>query len=127
MYFVEDIQIGNIKIMKGTHLGEFEELVLLTIGVLKDDAYGIAITLDIKSRTGRTPSIGALHSALSRLEKKGFLNSHMEGATSERRGRRKPVDLRQRSNGCTLGIRSSGDGDARRAGNDTSFSRRDCP
>jgi PadR family transcriptional regulator PadR len=75
--------------MKGTHLGEFEELVLLTIGVLKEDAYGVAITLDIKDRTGRRPSIGALHSALSRLEKKGFLKSHMEGATSERRGRRK--------------------------------------
>ena len=75
--------------MKGTHLGEFEELVLLTIGVLKDEAYGIAITQDIKLRTGRSPSIGALHSALSRLEKKGFLNSHMEGATAERRGRRK--------------------------------------
>jgi PadR family transcriptional regulator PadR len=75
--------------MKGTHLGEFEELVLLTIGVLKEDAYGVAITLDIKSRTGRNPSIGALHSALSRLEKKGFVNSTMEGATEERRGRRK--------------------------------------
>jgi len=75
--------------MKGTHLGEFEELVLLTIGVLKEDAYGVAITLDIKNRTGRSPSIGALHSALSRLEKKGFLKSQMEGATAERRGRRK--------------------------------------
>ena len=75
--------------MKGTHLGEFEELVLLTIGVLKEEAYGVAINIDIKSRTGRTPSIGALHSALSRLEKKGFLGSHMEAATAERRGRRK--------------------------------------
>jgi len=75
--------------MRGTHLGEFEELVLLTIGVLKDEAYGVAITQDIKNRTGRTPSIGALHTALSRLEKKGFLNSNMEGATEERRGRRK--------------------------------------
>jgi DNA-binding PadR family transcriptional regulator len=75
--------------MKGTHLGEFEELVLLTIGVLIEDAYGVAITLDIKKRTGRNPSIGALHSALSRLEKKGFVNSEMEGATAKRRGRRK--------------------------------------
>jgi PadR family transcriptional regulator, regulatory protein PadR len=75
--------------MKGTHLGEFEELVLLTIGVLQQDAYGVAIKNDLKIRTGRNPSIGALHSALSRLEKKGFIISHMEGATSDRRGRRK--------------------------------------
>ena len=75
--------------MKGTHLGEFEELVLLTIGVLKEDAYGVAIKSDIKSRSGRTPSIGALHSALTRLEKKGFVTTKMEGATEDRRGRRK--------------------------------------
>jgi len=75
--------------MKGTNLGEFEELVLLTIGVLQEEAYGIAIKIDIKKRTGRNPSIGALHSALSRLEKKGFLLSNMEGATKDRRGRRK--------------------------------------
>jgi len=75
--------------MKGTHLGEFEELVLLTIGVLKEDAYGVAIKSDIKSRSGRNPSIGALHSALTRLEKKGFVTTKMEGATEDRRGRRK--------------------------------------
>ena len=75
--------------MKGTNLGEFEELVLLTIGVLQSEAYGVAIKTDIKKRTGRSPSIGALHSALSRLEKKAFLISSMEGATKNRRGRRK--------------------------------------
>ena len=75
--------------MKGTNLGEFEELVLLTIGVLKEGAYGVAIKLEIEDRTGRNPSIGALHSALSRLEKKSFLKSHMEEATEGRRGRRK--------------------------------------
>jgi len=75
--------------MKGTNLGEFEELVLLTIGVLQEEAYGVAIKVDIKNRTGRSPSIGALHSALSRLEKKSFLVSHMEEATEDRRGRRK--------------------------------------
>ena len=75
--------------MKGSNLGEFEELVLLTIGVLGEDAYGLSIQLDIKERTRRNPSMGALHSALTRLEKKGFVKSEMEGATSERRGRRK--------------------------------------
>ena len=75
--------------MKGTYLGEFEEIVLLTIGVLQDDAYGAAIKIEIEKRTDRKPSIGALHSALSRLEDKGFINSHEGGATQNRGGRRK--------------------------------------
>lgn len=75
--------------MKGAHLGEFEELVLLTIGVLQGDAYGVAIGKYLTEKTGRTPSIGALHSALTRLEQKGCLVTHLEGATDERRGRRK--------------------------------------
>lgn len=75
--------------MKGTYLGEFEEIVLLTIGVLQDEAYGAAIKLEIESRTSRTPSIGALHSALSRLEDKGFIDSREGGATKSRGGRRK--------------------------------------
>ncbi len=75
--------------MKGTYLGEFEEIVLLTIGVLQEDAYGVAIKLEIEQRTNRTPSIGALHSALSRLEEKGFIKSKEGGATKSRGGRRK--------------------------------------
>lgn len=75
--------------MKGTYLGEFEEIVLLTIGVLQGEAYGVAIKLEIEKRTGRTPSIGALHSALSRLEDKGFIESLEGGATKSRGGRRK--------------------------------------
>lgn len=75
--------------MKGTHLGEFEELVLLVIGVLRDNAYSISIKEELKSNTGRNPSIGALHSALNRLHKKGYITSHEGGATTERGGRRK--------------------------------------
>jgi len=75
--------------MKGTYLGEFEELVLLTIGSLKDEAYGVSIKLEIETRAGRIPSIGALHSALNRLEKKGFIKSTESGATQVRGGRRK--------------------------------------
>ncbi len=75
--------------MKGTYLGEFEEIVLLTIGVLQEDAYGVAIKLEIEQRTNRTPSIGALHSALNRLEEKGFIKSKEGGATKSRGGRRK--------------------------------------
>lgn len=75
--------------MKGTYLGEFEEIVLLTIGVLQEEAYGVAIKLEIEKRTERKPSIGALHSALSRLEDKGFIESYEGGATKSRGGRRK--------------------------------------
>lgn len=75
--------------MKSTQLGEFEELVLLIVGSLTDDAYSISIKKEFKARTGRNPSIGALHSAFNRLEKKGFLVSEEGGATKERGGRRK--------------------------------------
>lgn len=75
--------------MKGNHLGEFEELVLLTAGILYDDAYGLAITDEIEERTGRTVTVSSVHKALMRLEQKGFLRSHMGGATEERGGRNK--------------------------------------
>jgi PadR family transcriptional regulator PadR len=74
--------------MKG-YLGEFEELVLLTIASLNDDAYGVAIQQDIEKRADRNISIGALHSTITRLEEKGFLKSHMGDPTQERGGRRK--------------------------------------
>jgi DNA-binding PadR family transcriptional regulator len=75
--------------MKGTYLGEFEELVLLTVALLYDEAYGVALLEEISGRSGRSVSIGALHSALERLEEKGFLRSRMGEATAERGGRRK--------------------------------------
>lgn len=75
--------------MKGTQLGEFEEIVLLTVAILDDQAYGISIKDEIEDRTGRKISIGGLHSTITRLEEKGFLTSELGGATSERGGRRK--------------------------------------
>lgn len=75
--------------MKHTQLGEFEELVLLIVGSLNQNAYSISIKNELKEKTKRNPSIGALHSALNRLEKKGFISSHEGGATAERGGRRK--------------------------------------
>ncbi len=75
--------------MKHTQLGEFEELVLLVIGSLGDNAYSISIKEELKNRTGRNPSIGALHSAFNRLQEKGFLESHEGGATNKRGGRSK--------------------------------------
>lgn len=75
--------------MKGTYLGEFEELVLLTVGILYDDAYGLAIKEELEKQTGRKPMISSVHKALVRLEDKGFLSSQMGGATEERGGRKK--------------------------------------
>ncbi|MEM6641339.1 MAG: helix-turn-helix transcriptional regulator [Bacteroidota bacterium] len=77
--------------MKGTHLGEFEELILLIVGVLYPDAYGLAIMQSLKDQSKRSTSMGAVHSALSRLEEKGFLNAHLDDATHERGGRRKKL------------------------------------
>jgi PadR family transcriptional regulator, regulatory protein PadR len=72
-----------------TYLGEFEELVLLTIATLGNEAYGVSIQQDIEARCSRSISIGALHSTITRLEEKGFLKSWMGGATQERGGRSK--------------------------------------
>ena len=75
--------------MKGTHLGEFEEIVLLSVAILSHDAYGKSIKDEIKKRMGRNPSIGALHASLQRLEEKGYLESNEGETTPERGGRRK--------------------------------------
>ncbi len=75
--------------MKRTNLGEFEELALLTVSVLYQQAYGISIKGEIEKQTGRNLSISAVHAVLNRLEKKGFVVSWMGGATQERGGRRK--------------------------------------
>ncbi len=73
--------------MKKYHIGEFEEVVLLTVGVLHGNAYGFTIKMEIENRLGRTVSVGALQTTLRRLEKKGYLSS-AHGDTSDSRGGR---------------------------------------
>lgn len=75
--------------MKGTYLGEFEELVLLVVAMLFDDAYGVAIVDELESQTSRKVLISSVHKALVRLEDKGYLKSRMGGATDARGGRDK--------------------------------------
>ena len=75
--------------MKGTNLGEFEELVLLTIGALHPEAYGVAIKNEIRDFTGRSVTLSTVHSALNRLENKGLVSNEMGEATSKRGGKRK--------------------------------------
>jgi PadR family transcriptional regulator PadR len=75
--------------MKGTNLGEFEELVLLTIAALMSDAYSVAITDELEKHTGRPVKLGVVHSVLNRLEEKGLVKSKLGEATSARGGKRK--------------------------------------
>jgi DNA-binding PadR family transcriptional regulator len=75
--------------MKGDHLGEFEELILLTVAALHGEAYGVAVMHAMKEHAGRSAKISAVHSALHRLGQKGLVKSWVGGATNERGGRRK--------------------------------------
>ncbi|MFD2933668.1 PadR family transcriptional regulator [Spirosoma flavum] len=75
--------------MKRAFLGEFEEVVLLTVAILDESAYGVTVTQAIEQKTGRSVGFSTVHTTLQRLEEKGFLSSKMGGATAERGGRRK--------------------------------------
>jgi DNA-binding PadR family transcriptional regulator len=75
--------------MKGTNLGEFEELVLLTIAALVNDAYSVAICDELEKHTGRKAKLGVVHSVLNRLEDKGRVKSRLGESTKVRGGKRK--------------------------------------
>jgi len=77
--------------MKGTYLGELEELVLLTVGILHPEAYGVGVMDEIEKQANRKLNISAVHSVLKRLEEKGFVKSLMGTPTRERGGRRKRI------------------------------------
>jgi len=75
--------------MKGTNLGEFEELVLLTIAGLVNDAYSVGICDELEKHTGRVVKLGVVHAVLNRLEEKGLVKSKLGEATQTRGGKRK--------------------------------------
>ncbi len=75
--------------MSKNHLGEFEEVVMLTVAILQDKAYGLAIIEEIETRLGRSVSIGSIQTVLRRLEEKGYLVSEFGEATNVRGGKRK--------------------------------------
>ena len=77
--------------MKKTKLGEFEELVLLTVVVLQEDAYGVEIKRELEERLNEKLSVGSIQSALKRMEQKGFLTSAFGEATKKRGGKRKRI------------------------------------
>ncbi len=75
--------------MSEQSLGEFEELVLLMVAALHDEAYGVAILENLENKVNKKVNISAIHVALKRLENKGFVQSRFGGITSDRGGRRK--------------------------------------
>ena len=77
--------------MKKTKLGEFEELVLLTVAALQKDAYGVEIKRELEERLKHKLSVGSIQSALKRMEEKGFLTSEFGEATLKRGGKRKRI------------------------------------
>jgi PadR family transcriptional regulator PadR len=71
------------------HLGHFEEIVLLAVLRLAENAYGAKIRQTVAEATRRDVSIGAVYATLDRLERKGYLKSWQGKATPERGGRAK--------------------------------------
>ena len=75
--------------MREQSVGEFEELVLLMVAALHDEAYGVTILENLEQKVGKKVNISAIHVALKRLENKGFAVSRFGGITTDRGGRRK--------------------------------------
>jgi|SRR5580704_11623431 PadR family transcriptional regulator PadR len=75
--------------MDRDHLGGFEHVVILALMRLREDAYGVTVRQEIEARTGREVSIGAVYATLDRLERKGYVKSHLGEPTAERGGRSK--------------------------------------
>jgi PadR family transcriptional regulator PadR len=77
--------------MKGTYIGELEELVLLVVGILHPDAYGVSVMDELEKQADRSLNISAVHAVLTRLEEKGLLKSKMSPPTDMRGGRKKRI------------------------------------
>lgn len=77
--------------MKKTRLGEFQELILMTVIVLQNEAYGNEIQRELEERLNERLSVGAIQTALKRMEEKGFLTSAWGEATQVRGGKRKRI------------------------------------
>jgi PadR family transcriptional regulator PadR len=71
------------------HLGEFEQLILLALLRLGDDAYGVTVREEIHRRTGRDVAQGAVYTALNRLAERGFVSSRVGKTAPDRGGRRR--------------------------------------
>ena len=77
--------------MKGSHLGEFEEIVMLAIAALGEEAYGLAIKKELEEQSQRKITLSAVHASCNRLETKGFLASDFGEKSQKRGGKRKKI------------------------------------
>jgi DNA-binding PadR family transcriptional regulator len=77
--------------VKGEQLGAFEELVLLVVHGLGDNAYGVGVQQVLERETGRSVSLGPVYTVLDRLEGKGLVRSEMVAGTPTRGGRSRRV------------------------------------
>ena len=75
--------------MKGTNLGSFEELILLAVEALGQDAYGVTVQELAEQNAERAVSLGSVYASLDRLERKRFLTSRIEEGGDYRGGRRR--------------------------------------
>ena len=77
--------------MKKSRLGEFQELVLMTVIILEENAYGNEVLRELEKRLDEQLSVGAVQTALKRMEEKGFLTSEWGKASRLRGGKRKRI------------------------------------
>ena len=75
--------------MEPPAIAEFEQMVLLAVLQVHEDAYGVTVHEELERHTDRAVSRGAVYMTLDRLEKKGFLTSSLSEPTAERGGRSK--------------------------------------
>lgn len=75
--------------MQDHYLGAFEEIVLLAICGVGEDAYAVSIHRFIRDRTGQAPTLGSVYRSLNRLEQKGYVASWMGAVEHIRGGKRK--------------------------------------
>ncbi len=73
------------------HLGEFEELVMLAVASLGDNAYAVTIQIELEEKVNRKANVSAIHTALYRMEDKGLLESYRGGAVAKRGGKNKRI------------------------------------
>ncbi len=77
--------------MKSSTFGEFEELVLLTVAALMEEAYSVAICDELSNNTGHSVKLGVVHAVLNRFEEKRLVKSQLGEATKTRGGKRKKI------------------------------------
>jgi PadR family transcriptional regulator PadR len=72
-------------------LSSHDEILLLAILSLGENAYGVTIRREVSKAIGKDWSIGAIYDPLYRLEKRGYVASGLSQPRPERGGRSKRI------------------------------------